>query len=191
MRVRLGIPTLRSEQAGWTLVELLIVIALLAVVLTAILSLLDTSNKLSPQDQERGLAIREAQVGLHRMTVELRSAYALDSTQPYYLSAWVYTRGANKHVAFDCSGTAANPNYGQCIRTVLNGTAGQNAVLVKQLANKPGSPGSAVFSYTPRSDGKVTYIGVHADVPVRSSQTSRYTYTVPLNDGVYLRNLDG
>src|SRR3954451_9373180 len=82
------------DESGWTLVELTIAAALLAVVLTAVLSLLDMTNRQAPGDQERAHDLRETQVGVYRMTRELRQAYSLVQTGPYLVEAHVYAGGA-------------------------------------------------------------------------------------------------
>ena len=71
-----GCPSRRltNDEAGWTLVELLIVVLLLGVVLTAILSIADGTQKTASADNERTNAIGEAQVGIARIADDLRHA---------------------------------------------------------------------------------------------------------------------
>ena len=66
-----------NAEAGWTLVELLIVCLLLGVVLTAVLSISDGTQKISAADQERTNTIGDAQVGIARIADELRHACLL------------------------------------------------------------------------------------------------------------------
>jgi prepilin-type N-terminal cleavage/methylation domain-containing protein len=190
---RSALRRLAREQGGFSLIELLTAAALLTVILGAVLSLLDTTQEIAPQDQERAEAIREAQVGIHAMTRELRSAYQLDTTGPYYLSARVIRGGNAIQVAYDCAGSASNPTWGKCLRTVLSGSGsgGPPSELVKAFYNTTGAGGPPIFTYTTRADGTITYVDVNVLVVVRARSNGRYTYRVPLNDGVYLRNLDG
>ncbi len=69
LRARLG------EQEGFSLPELLVALALFIVVMAAALALLDTNSRAIATEQERPLAVAEAQTGLLSMTRELRQAY--------------------------------------------------------------------------------------------------------------------
>src|SRR5215210_4061126 len=60
------------DDRGFTLIEVLVTCALLTVVLGAVLNFLTTTQRIAPKDVERNHALGEAQVGLHRMTRELR-----------------------------------------------------------------------------------------------------------------------
>ena len=185
-----GFRTSRRAEAGFTLVELLLAATLLALVAGAVLALLETSGALAPDDQERGHAVREAQVGVHAMTRELRTATELGTTDPYHLTARVQREGVETWVGYYCGGSsAANPDWGQCVRTVL--PSGEPSPLIAAFTNRAGAGGQPVFTYTTRPDGVITSVEVHVDVVVTDSATGRYRYRVPLTDGVYLRNLDG
>jgi prepilin-type N-terminal cleavage/methylation domain-containing protein len=177
------------EESGFSLIELLVAATLLAGVLGGVLALLDTSQAIAPHDRERGHAVREAQVGVAAMTRELRTATELGTTEPYRLTALVQREGVATWVEYYCGGSAANPDWGQCVRTVMPG--GTPAPLVRAFTNKDGSGGPPVFSYTTRPDGAITHVEVHVDVVVTDNASGRYGYRVPLTDGVYLRNLDG
>jgi len=180
---------IREEESGFSLIELLIAAALLAGVLGAVFTLLDTSQAVAPQDQERAHAVREAQVGVFTMTRELRTATQLATTDPYRLTARVNRQGVATWVEYYCGGSAANPDWGQCVRTVQ--PSGTPTPLVRAFSNKAGSGATPVFTYSARPDGVVTHVEVHVDVVVRDQANGRYSYRVPLTDGAYLRNLDG
>jgi type II secretory pathway pseudopilin PulG len=65
---------LHSNESGWTLIELLVVAALLVVVLTAILSIADGTQRTAAADQERANTVGAAQAGLSRIANDLRNA---------------------------------------------------------------------------------------------------------------------
>lgn len=67
---------LRQEK-GVALTEVLVAGLLLVVMLSAVLNLLDSAVRQAPRDQERAHVVRDAQVGLYRMTRELRQAYEI------------------------------------------------------------------------------------------------------------------
>jgi hypothetical protein len=160
-------------------------------VLAAVLSLLDQTQEIAPHDDERAHSVREAQVGVHAMTRELRGAIALETTSPYYLSARIVKDGSEVRVAYDCAGSAANPQWGQCLRIVLSGSGPPNSVLVRAFHNTSAVGGPPVFTYVPKSPGgPITYVDIHVEAVVRKDANGRYHYRVPLDDGVHLRNLD-
>ena len=64
--------TRARRQDGFTLVELLIAMLLLAVVMTASLNILDQTNSIANEDQERTLAVGEIQAGLEILSNDLR-----------------------------------------------------------------------------------------------------------------------
>jgi type II secretory pathway pseudopilin PulG len=69
-----GTRRLKKDESGWTLVELLVVATLLIVVLTAILSISDGTQKTAAGDQERTSTIGESQAGIARIAENLRNA---------------------------------------------------------------------------------------------------------------------
>jgi competence protein ComGC len=179
------------EESGWTLIELLVSSALLIVILSAILALLDTANKVVPQDQERAADIREAQVGLYQMTREMRQAYSLVQSSPYLLEAHVYESGADHDVVYDCTGnSSAGPTLGQCVRYESSGgVGGPRTVVIDRLLNKSGSGLPPVFAYT-QTGGKTTYASAHVEVPAKGARKVGYRYRIVLQDGMYFRNLN-
>src|SRR3954452_15005744 len=118
----------RREESGFTLVELLVAAGLMLVVVGAVLALLDSSSTIAARDQERTHAIREAQVGVHDMTKELRQAFSIVSSSPYSIEVHVLRGGSDREVMYDCTGTSsAGPPLGQCVRYETTGS-GQGAV---------------------------------------------------------------
>jgi prepilin-type N-terminal cleavage/methylation domain-containing protein len=116
-----------SADAGFTLVELLVASAVFAVVLTAVLSLLDTSNQVSYNDQERNVALHEQTDSLRRMTQELRQAYhvvGVDTSGANGGGNWVdvlvrVTRNGaatELRVLYDCYGPVLATGLQQCTR---------------------------------------------------------------------------
>jgi type II secretory pathway pseudopilin PulG len=177
-------PEPRSAEAGFALVELLVVASLLVIVLGAILALGEATQRMAPKESERAHAIREAQVGLHRMTRELRHAYEAPTVTGSTMEAAV--RGANgttRTVRYDCD--EAHPTdgaYTRCVRQVLSGvtwTAGE--VVIDRVLN-----GTTVFSSTPPD-----YVGAKVEVAARGNLQDGYDHRVILEDGFYMRNLDG
>jgi type II secretory pathway pseudopilin PulG len=63
---------LKNDESGWTLIEVLLVAALLIVVLTAVLSVADGTQQTAASDQERTNTIGDAQTGIARIADDLR-----------------------------------------------------------------------------------------------------------------------
>jgi hypothetical protein len=184
------LPTAGSGEAGYGLVELMVVASLMIVVLGAILALGETTQRIAPKERERAHVIREAQVGMHRMTRELRHAYqalptvaAPTVTGSTMQASVLAANGGTRTVRYDCD--EAHPTdqaYTQCLRHVLSGgtwTGGQ--VVIDRVLN-----GTTVFSLTPPD-----YVGARVEVAARGSLKDGYDHRVILDDGFYMRNLDG
>jgi len=95
------------DDAGFSLVELLIVMLVLTVLLIAILNLLDTTSGEAAKDNERGIALTEAQQGLHRMTLELRRAYRFNSASHNTLDVLIRCR--RDETGCTAGGTSGEP----------------------------------------------------------------------------------
>jgi prepilin-type N-terminal cleavage/methylation domain-containing protein len=172
-------------QRGFTLIETMLVAATLSIIIVAILSLSDTSQKLVPRDQERAFVIREAQVGLHKMTRELRQASQVISTSPRSMEVTV--RG--QQVRYTCE--APHPTksaWRRCVRTAMSGsTPGAQSVVVDRVLNGTGT----VFSYTTdEQTGQITYVAVKLEVPASGDLKQGHPHRVALDDGFYMRNRD-
>ena len=184
-------------EGGYSLVELLLVTMLLTIVLGAILALLDSTNRTAPKETERAHVIRETQVGLKRMTNELRHAYALNSTGPWSIDANVLVRGVNKRVVYDC----ADPDpvrtaHRRCMRHEVGSggaTTTPEPVVTRVLLEAPEDGGAppAIFSFVNKGSQGVVYVTARLAVDAGGDLTvGGYQYPIVLDDGFYLRNRD-
>jgi Tfp pilus assembly protein PilX len=174
----------RSGEAGYGLVELMVVASLLVVVLGAILALGTTTQRIAPKESERAHVIREAQVGLHRMTRELRHAFQAPTVSGSTMQADVLAaNGATRTVRYDCDEAhPSDPAYTRCLRQVLSGgTWSTGEVVIDRVLN-----GAAVFSLTPPD-----YVGATVEVAARGGLEDGHDHRIILEDGFYMRNLDG
>ena len=177
-----------SDERGFALVELVLVCALLGVVLSAILVFGDTAQQLGPKEQERAMAIQQAQTGIFRMTRELRQAHQVNTAQPLVLDVNYASGGVNRQVRYECDEPHPTESaYSRCVRF----EAGKpNEIVVDRVLNK-----TTVFTYTTNTDGAITYVRVAIDVPARGERkigsAGSYDHQIGLYDGFYMRNLDG
>jgi type II secretory pathway pseudopilin PulG len=176
-------PEARSGEAGYALTELLVVASLLVIVLGAILTLGETSQRIAPQETERAQVIREAQVGLHRMTRELRHAYQAPTVSGSAIQATLAMGGTSRTVRYECNRPHPTESaYTQCQRFIVTGsTQTGGEVVIDRVLN-----GNSVFS-TPST----SYVRALVEVAARGDLRDGYDHKVVLDDGFYMRNLDG
>jgi len=180
----------RRDEAGMALAEVLVTLVTFTFVMGAVLSLVEGATKQAPQDEERALAIREAQAGLHRMTRELRQAYKVLDADPksmYILIA--RSTPPDMHVKYDCDVLHPdNTGYRRCVRWAAD--VGEELPLSE--------PGEIVidrglsevnFTYSPTALTP-TYVEVHIEVPQKGERETGYGTSFVLDDGFYLRNAD-
>lgn len=172
-----------------TLPEMLVTIATFMFVMAAVFGLLDHAAEQQPKDQERAVAIREAQSGLHRMTRELRQAYKVLDAQPKSMYVLIgLATPPDKHVKYDCGVVHPdNPDYNRCLR--WEAPVGQALPV-----NEPGEVvidrglSEVLFTYAP-GPLNPNYVQTHLAVPQRGERKAGYNMNFVLEDGFYMRNL--
>ena len=169
---------------GFTLIELMISASILAVVLGAVLSLSETSQKLAPRDQEWAFTLRDGQVALHGMTRELRGTYVLNTAGATSIDATVQSNGSSKRVVYDCGQPhPTDPALKQCVRYVVTGgVPGPKTMVIPQVK-------SASFTYEPAS-GSPNFVRMRLQIPAAGDRADGYKHSFTLDDGIYLRNLE-
>jgi hypothetical protein len=185
-----------SGEDGYALVELLMVASLLVIVLGAILMLGEASQRIAPRETERALVIREAQVGMHRMTRELREAHSVVSpaagASAAVIDAWVPTTGgAQRRVSYECN--VAHPSdaaYTRCMRYDVSaaGVKSNGQVVVDRVLN--GAVGSTLPVFVRGSAPTTDYVKTTVEVAARGDRKTGYSSKILLEDGFYMRNLD-
>jgi hypothetical protein len=195
---------LASDERGSLLIEYLVAISILVVVSGALLGLLEMTAKVAPRDQERAHAVREAQVGVHQMTRELRQAYQVLSSSSQHLDVLVrlpkdapdtalVESHSTWHVLYTCGGTGSAP--GKCVRyearpgAVMPSTG--ETVIDRVLNWSPALPSAeGVFDYSESENRfRPSYVRVRIEVPAAGERTEGYRYRTELEDGFHVRNL--
>jgi type II secretory pathway pseudopilin PulG len=185
----------RGGEAGYALTELLVVAGLLVIVLGAVLTLGETSQRIAPKETERAMVIREAQVGLHRMTRELRQAFPTEApditASRVEASVPPVVSGVGTRVVYDCDVTSpTNSAYKQCVRYVegAGGSLSAGEVIVDRVLN--GAPGSTIPVFERGTAPATDYVKATVEVAARGDLKNGYDHRILLEDGFYMRNLD-
>jgi prepilin-type N-terminal cleavage/methylation domain-containing protein len=186
---------LRGEEDGFTLVELLVVLALLPVVLIALFGALDTSAKLAPRTIDYADAVGQSGNGLSRAIREIRQAYRVLGTTPNSITFLRVINGVDTQVSISCgvSSTTLDDQgvaLRRCVRTSARvGTAlpspAVGSILVDRLIN--GTATDPVFAYTPDPISP-TFVAMVVRVPSRGEARTGAFYPITIDDGTLLRN---
>lgn len=184
-----------SSEEGFTLVELLIAMALGIVVLTTAAFVFTAGIRLQPRIDKRATEIQQARYMSDRITRELRqgsnASASVDGSQLMILTyvprdtvcntpATPGSTLARCRVFYRCAvaGTASSCTRTECPPALLApGTGcGQATPSVSGLAS------SQVFSFSPQTPGQA-YVGIHLVFPAENGDDA-----ITIQDGVALRN---
>jgi Tfp pilus assembly protein PilW len=166
-----------QDQSGFTLVELLVAMPIAMIVLTMAMLAVATTVRNEQQAREHKEALRDQQVGLERLTRELREAtsFRFLTSQLVEFNGWVRTGGTavQRKIRYDCTSGS------HCLRQEgpINGAVSGNLILIDALENDD------VFEPEP-DFANPRYIGVVAQVRISGDRR-----LITLRDGVDLRNL--
>ena len=193
-RLKRWLRGIASQQAGFSLMELLVAQGLFLLVIGGALSMLDTQSKLAPRDQERAFAMREAQVGMAGLVRELRQTKTVVFASASRFEVELIRNGALRRVGYKCDEAPAvddpgNPydqTYVRCMR--VEGPAG--AALPSYGTGRPVIDRlltGTVFSYSPNSSSP-TYVTTTVRVPSRGERKEANSNDIVLDTGFFMPN---
>lgn len=179
------------RDAGASMVEVLVVCALLAGVSGAILSVLDAAAKTVPRDVEWTHAVTESRTGLHRMVREVRQASQINGVTPNRLDFDTTINGVPRRVMYACDVPTTTAALRRCVRleaapgaTLPSPASGET--IVARLQN--GTAADPVFTFAPDAI-RPTYVTGRVVVPSTGERVAaRPGHAVALEDGAALRN---
>jgi prepilin-type N-terminal cleavage/methylation domain-containing protein len=184
-----------GQEAGFTLVEMLIAAALSLVVFAAVLAALETSQRVQIRDTEWALNVQEGRTGLSRMLGEIRQAYSLKGTTANSIDFYATLGGVKKEVYYECDVAESSTGYHECVRVATEaGSAlpalGTGVPVVRSLLNP-----SSVFSYSDTavptaSDVVTALIELPASGTLKLAGASVYKHHIVLKNDAYIRNLN-
>jgi prepilin-type N-terminal cleavage/methylation domain-containing protein len=198
--LRRSLRRIRHEQSGFTLIEQLVATVIFLLVMSAVLGLLEASNKVAPRDQERANAITEAQIGLHRMVRELRGAERVDSFESGSITVRVRlqrddpnTGAVETHSLWEVRYTCNGETPGKCVRwaTIAGGSyPSSGETVIDRVSNWQASLPASRRVFTLGQGTAVTpqYISIRIEVPAKGERSAGHGGTVILQDGFAPRN---
>lgn len=173
---------LAREEGGYTLMELLVSISILAAVMTSVSVLLVSATKSEVDMNKRFQAQTQARLGLDRLRREVHCAISVSpagaaSSVTLTIPSSCPTSGGNTAITWCTVANGAN-RWGlwRYPGSSCSGTGKRWADYVTQ---------ASIFNYTAQSTQKLATLAVHLPVNIRPSETS-LLYT--LDDDIVLRN---
>ncbi len=190
-----GAARLLGGEAGFSLIELLAVMSGFVVVMLSLFGFYNVTDKVARREIAAGQAARAVQVGLHRMTRELRQASTIYAASASTMDVKIAIAGVPTRVVYKCDVQPSGVSYRQCVRaasTTLTAapSTGSAPVIVDRVLNgtaaAPSNPG--VFSFTPDAINP-TFVQATVVVPANAGGSTGYSRNITLDDGFYPRNL--
>ena len=183
---------LRYTEAGVTLIEVLIGIALLVLVLGLVMSPLTTATGLEQRESEYTSAQQTGSSAVASMVAQIRQATAISSSGPNSVLMNVTLNGIQLEVYYECDITQAGTPYRECIRVAAPVGSplpplAQGTLVVDNLLN--GTSTSPVFSWGPDPNAPY-YMTATVVVPASDGQSGGLTHRIVFSDGALMRNLN-
>lgn len=183
-----------SGERGFTLVELIVAMALAAVVFGAILSMLESSQRVEARDTEWALTMQEGRSGLSRMSRDIRQASKVEKAEAGTIDFLATVGSTEYHVRYECGVVESAPRY-KCVRfasKVGESLPGTGTRVVAGVLN-----GTTVFKYFKKGFANATepnYVTLTLELPasgtLKQAGSSAYKQHVVLTDTAYMRNLN-
>lgn len=183
----------RQSEAGFTLIEILIVAGLLALVLGVLLQPMALSERIETRDVKYNEAQQSARVGLDSMVAQIRQATSFaPSANAVVIN--VTLAGTPLTVEYECDiSQPGSSQYHECLRTQVaqGGTLPAittGSIVLQNLLN--GTYAAPVFTWGP--DPNAPYY-MTATIQVPASGGNSYlglTHAITLSDGALMRNLN-
>jgi prepilin-type N-terminal cleavage/methylation domain-containing protein len=181
------------HEDGFTLVEVLVSISLLAVVLGILMVPIVDSQRIETRDENYAYSQQEARTGVESMVAQIRQATAILSQPSDYAVVFNITiSGQPLTVLYECDIAQPNSPYHECVRAQTaqggNPNASSGTVVARNLLNT-----IPVFKFGPDPNAPY-YMTATLEVPSSDGASSNPTYAlshkIVLSDGTLMRNLN-
>jgi len=182
-------------QDGFTLPELLVVLAMLPFVALALFKTLDTTSQLAPRSAEYANAVQQAGSGVSLTMRDIRQAYRILGTTPNSVTFLAVLNGVDQKVNISCDITStAKDDSGQFLRRCVKTTATPTGTLPSPAVGQilidrliDGTATAPVFTYSP-DEIVPTFVRMLVQVPSRGEGQKGFTHPITIDNGTELRN---
>lgn len=185
-------PSMLRDQAGFTLLEVLVVMLLLSLVVGALMAPMVLSIKDQTKDANYAYAQQNARTGLDSMVSQIRQAWSILSSSPNSVEMDVNLHGVALLVYYECDLPQTGTLYHECVR--LEAPAGSAlppltsaSLAIPNLTN--GTVTDPVFTFGPDPVAPY-YMTATIKVPASGGTTGGLTHTIVLSSGALMRNLN-
>jgi hypothetical protein len=178
-----------SQEAGVTLVEVLVASSVALILFTATMTLLESSTRIQARDTEWALTLEQDRAGLSRMIREIRAATKVEEAKASAIVFLAPIGGASWRIKYECVVVQAGTAYNECVRLAAeegNALPTTGLTVASAILN-----GSEVFSYSPSSSSP-TLATVKLELPAQGTLKQAgggLKHTVVLEDAALMRNL--
>jgi prepilin-type N-terminal cleavage/methylation domain-containing protein len=175
-------------QDGFTLIEQLVAMVILAIVIGATLTALETLMRAAPADQEWGHTVSETQSGLYRMTRELRQGTSMTLVTGYVMSADVAVSGKTVHVLYQCDLSSSCTRKSTIAPAAAPARGAGGAPVIGLGATGGGYLKNLALTKPVFTESASKYFKVEVIVNSAGPLTTKHTHNVTLVDGFFARN---
>jgi Tfp pilus assembly protein PilW len=187
--------SLLAEEAGFTLVELLVVCAISMVVLGAILTTLVISQEVQASDAEWALTMQEGRAGLARMAREIRQASKVETAEGGTIVFQATISSTVWQIKYECGATESGTTYHRCVRYAAEygkSLPSTGTTVVGTVLNP-----TSVFTYFNGSTESTTspdVVTLKVELPAKGTLKqpggSSHNNHIVLENAAFMRNLD-
>ena len=185
-----------AEEAGFSLIELLIVAVLSVGLLGGTFTLLESSQRIQARDTELALTLQEGRVGMARMVHEIRQASKVEEANANSIYFLATIGGKGWKIKYDCGVAQTGTSFHECVRYATEGASlpAAGASIAREVLNETAADASdPVFTYSP-SKAAPTLATVKIVLPaggtLKLAGTAGYTHHVVLEDAADIRSLN-
>lgn len=178
-----------AADAGFTLVELLMTMAISLFVASGALALLQAARPTTDRELMRQAAITEGRAGLERMVREIRGADTINATSGTAIDFNARTSAGQRRIVYTCEDSSTVTGLRRCTRYegAVGGTVSGATLIIDRLVN--GTTSQPVFTYLPDRI-RPTEVKVSVVLPSRAESPVGYNHRVSLYDTAFIRNVD-
>ena len=183
------------ENAGVTLIELVVAAAAAVIVLSATFALLESSQQVQARDSEWALALQEDRAGLARMVRDIRQATEVvepsTGAPASFITFLAIIGGTKWKIEYECAVSQPGSTYTECVRFAAEegqSFPAKGARIAVDITN-----GSSVFTYSPTTRKEARLVTAKIELPakgtLKQAGSTGYSHKVVLEDAAFMRNL--